>query len=192
MAAKLHFFAFIAGILKPFLVLFQTDNPMLPFMCDELSEISKPLIVLMCKKEKIDEVKTVAKTMKGNWLNNNQMEEFLIDIGAATKDVLSKTKVATEKKRKFHGECKLFVVNLLLKLQERVPIQYALVRNSSSINPNKMVLQGALISKRFVRLADQLYSLKFSCSSVADNAKFQYDQSIKKRSCQRKIQIPVV
>ena len=192
MAAKLHFFAFIAGILKPFLVLFQTDNPMLPFMCDELSEISKPLIVLMCKKEKIDEVKTVAKTMKGNWLNNNQMEEFLIDIGAATKDVLSKTKVATEKKRKFRGECKLFVVNLLLKLQERVPIQYALVRNSSSINPNKMVLQGALISKRFVRLADQLHSLKFSCSSVADNAKFQYDQSIKKRSCQRKIQIPVV
>ena len=72
----------------------------------------------MCKKEKIDEVKTVAKTMKGNWLNNNQMEEFLIDIGAATKDVLSKTKVATEKKRKFRGECKLFVVNLLLKLQE--------------------------------------------------------------------------
>ena len=150
-------------------------------MYDELSEISKHLIVLMYKKEKIDEAKT-AKTMKEDWLTskNNQMEEFLIDIGAATKDVLSKTKVATEKKRKFRGECKLFVVNLLLKLQERVPIQYALVRNSSSINPNKMVLQGALISKRFVRLADQLHSLKFSCSSVADNAKFQYDQSIKK------------
>ena len=41
MTAKLHFFAFMAGILKPFLVLFQTDKPMLPFMYDELSEISK-------------------------------------------------------------------------------------------------------------------------------------------------------
>ena len=51
------------------------------------------------------------------------MEEFLIDIGAAAKDDLSKAKVATEKKQKFRGECKLFVVNLLLKLQERVPIQ---------------------------------------------------------------------
>ena len=39
MTAKLHFFAFIAGILKPFLVLFQTDNPMLSFMYDEFSEI---------------------------------------------------------------------------------------------------------------------------------------------------------
>ena len=156
MTAKLHFFAFIAGILKPFLVLFQTDNPMLPCMCDELSEISKCLIVLMYKKGKIDEAKTVAKTMKEDWLNNknNQIEEFLTDIGAATKDVILNAKVATEKKRKFRGECKLFVVNLLLKLQERVPTQYALVRNSSWINPNKMALQGALMSKRFVRLVD--------------------------------------
>ena len=58
---------------------------------------------------------------------NSQMEEFLIDINAAAKDDLSKAKVTTEKKRKFWEDCKLFVVNLLLKLQERVPIQYALV-----------------------------------------------------------------
>ena len=51
---------------------------MLPFMYDELSEISKRLIVLMFKKEKIDEAKTVAKTMKEDWLSNknNQMKSF--------------------------------------------------------------------------------------------------------------------
>ena len=41
MAAKLHFFAFIADILKPFLVLFETDNPMSLFMYDKLSKIPK-------------------------------------------------------------------------------------------------------------------------------------------------------
>ena len=88
MTAKLHFFAFIAGILKPFLVLFQTDNPMLPLMYNELSKISKHLIVLIYKKEKIDEAKTVSKAMKEDWLKNknHQMEEFLIDIGAAVKN----------------------------------------------------------------------------------------------------------
>ena len=103
MTAKLHFFAFIATILKPFLVLFQTDNPMLPFMYNELYNVSKRLIALMYKKEKIDEAKAVSKAMKEDWLKNksNQMEEFLIDIGAAAKDDLSKAKVATEKKRKF-------------------------------------------------------------------------------------------
>ena len=144
----------------------------------------------MCKKEKNDEAKTVSKAMKENWLKkkNNQMEEFLIDIGAAAKDDLSKAKVATEKKRKSRGECKLFVVNLLLKLQERVPVQYALVRNSSLINPNNMAIQAASMSKRFVRLADLLCSLKFISSFVADNAKFQYDQFTKKQIVNEKDQ----
>ena len=41
--------------------------------------------------------------MKEEWLKNknNQMEEFLTDIGAAAKKDLSKAKVATEKKQKF-------------------------------------------------------------------------------------------
>ena len=41
------------------------------------------------------------------------MEKFLSDIRAAAKGDLSKAKVANKKKRKFRGECKLFVVNLL-------------------------------------------------------------------------------
>ena len=80
-----------------------------------------------------------------------------------------------KKKKKSCGEFKLFVVNLLLKLQERVPIQYALVRNSSSINPNNMAIQAAPMSKKSVRLADLLYSLIFISSFVAENAKFQND-----------------
>ena len=41
--------------------------------------------------------------MKEEWLTskNNQMEEFSTDIGAATKEDLSKAKVATEKKQEF-------------------------------------------------------------------------------------------
>ena len=60
MTAKLHFLL----LLLVFLVLFQNDNPVLPFMYDELSKVSKRLIVLMYKKEKIDEAKTVSKAMK--------------------------------------------------------------------------------------------------------------------------------
>ena len=155
---------------------------MIPFMYDELSDISKRLILLIYKKDKIKEVKTISKAMKEDWLNNqkNQMEEFLINIGAAAKDEVSKSNVSTEKKRKFREECKLFVVNLLLKLQERVPIQYALIRDSSSSSPINMVNQASLMSTRFDRLADLLYSLKFISSFVADNAKFQYQQFISK------------
>ena len=34
--AKLQFFAFVAGIFEPYLVMFQTDWPMLPFVFAEL------------------------------------------------------------------------------------------------------------------------------------------------------------
>ena len=46
---------------------------------------------------------------------------------------------------------------------------YALERNSSSINPNNMAIQTVLMSKRFVRLADLQLSLKFISYFVADN-----------------------
>ena len=50
------------------MVSFQTDNPMSPFMYEELSNVSKRWIALMYKKEKIDEAKTVLKAMKEDWV----------------------------------------------------------------------------------------------------------------------------
>ena len=51
-----------------------------------------------------------------------------------------------------------------------------------------MAIQAAPMSKRFVRLADLLYSLKFISSFVTDNAKFQYDQFAKKEVVNEKDQ----
>ena len=34
--AKLQFFLFVAGILQPFLKLYQTDQPMIPFMYNDI------------------------------------------------------------------------------------------------------------------------------------------------------------
>ena len=43
-----------------------------------------------------------------------------------------------------------------------------------------MAIQAAPMPKRFVSLADLLYSLKFISSFVTDNVNFQYDQFTKK------------
>ena len=180
--AKLHFFVFLAGILKPYLVLFQTDAPMLPFMYNELSQILTRLLGLIYRKEKLDEASTLPKIMKVDWPNKkeNQLDDCLIDVGAAAKNSLTKAKVAAEKKRPFRKGCNLFVLNTLLKLQERLPTKYSVMRNASSINPLNMVNDGTAMSKRFVQLANYLFSLKFVSSHVADNAKFQYDNLLKK------------
>ena len=155
---------------------------MLPFMYDELSQILTCLLGLIYRKEKLDEANTLPKIMKVDWLNKkeNQLDDCLIDVGAAEKNSLTKAKVAAEKKRQFRKECNVFVLNTLLKLQERLPTKYSVVRNASSINPLNMVNDGTAMWKRFVQLANNLFSLKFVSSHVADNAKFQYDNLLKK------------
>ena len=43
--AKLHYFSYIAGLLQAFLKLYQTDQPMLPFLFDNLKGLMKTLLV---------------------------------------------------------------------------------------------------------------------------------------------------
>ena len=54
------------------------------------------------KRDAIKEADTITRELKEKWIQdvNNQLEEDLIDLGAATKD-LAKTQVSAEKKRKF-------------------------------------------------------------------------------------------
>ena len=51
--SKLQFFAFVAGIFEPYLVVLQTDAPMLPFMFSDLEKIFNRLICLIFKQKKL-------------------------------------------------------------------------------------------------------------------------------------------
>ena len=62
--AKSNFFAFIAGMLKSFLVLFQNDQFMLSFMHHEQSKVLTWLLGLVFRKKKLDEAKKITKIKK--------------------------------------------------------------------------------------------------------------------------------
>ena len=72
--------------------------------------------------------------MSLKWLSDskNHLEDGLVDVGAATKDILDRTQVSNEKKRLFKRDCKSLVLNVLLKLQERSPLKYCVLRKSSA------------------------------------------------------------
>ena len=69
------------------------------------------------------------------WLQDskNQVEPGLVDIGAGTKAVLASAQVAAEKKRLFRYECKQIIIKIFIKLAERCPLQFSLVRVVSSL-----------------------------------------------------------
>ena len=64
MIAKFHFFPYVAGFFKSYLVSFQTDSPMVPFMSDEIEKLFQKLCRLILKLEVVDKATTPYKLIK--------------------------------------------------------------------------------------------------------------------------------
>ena len=173
---KLQFFAFLASILMPYLTLFQTTNPMVPFMLDDLEKIVNQLLRLVFKRKALETADTTLKRMKEKWLtdNSNHLENGLVDVGAATKDLIQNARVSAENVRKFKGQCKQLVLDVLLKIREKSLLRFSIIRNASSLAPINMIRQPEQCTIRFRALVDKLYSLKRITSNNADSAKNQY------------------
>ena len=83
-----------------------------------------------------------------------------------------------EQKRVFKRECKQVIIVLIQKLQERYPLKYSIVRNSSSLSPNSMVEEKKLSKMKFQGLVERLCKLKWLTTDEADDAKQQFDEFV--------------
>ena len=91
MPAKFRFFEYMASVFEAYLTLFQTDAPMIPFMYEQLKEIHD----IVFKIDSLEEA-SISKKLKASWLNKkgHQLENGLMNVGAATKLKLSAAKVS--------------------------------------------------------------------------------------------------
>ena len=169
-----------AGIFEPYLVMLQTDEPMLSFMFSKLEKIFNRLIRLIFKQEKLT-IPITERIKKKRLMNkNNHLEhDALVDIGAATKVSLKSVQLSEEKKNKFTGQCRTMVLDIFVKLAENTPLYYAVVFCASSLSPRNMIRVPQECSQIFVVLADRLVAAKKTPASVADNAKYQFDEFLK-------------
>ena len=89
-------------------------------MFTELENIYIKLPRLVFRQSCLEKTIYVANRLKKDRLENkeNHLENGLVGIGAATKLKLQKTNVKSESKRKFQGERKQFVIDVLLKINE--------------------------------------------------------------------------
>ena len=78
--AKLHFFSFVAGIFQPFLVRYQKDKLMVPFVHDDLLCLFKRVMVLVLKPDvvnlctSITALKKIDLNKKANFLKAKEIE----------------------------------------------------------------------------------------------------------------------
>ena len=62
--AKLSFFSFVAGLMQPFLLHYQTDDPMIPFLHDDFFSLLFSLLQLIVTPDILDKIKAMSELKK--------------------------------------------------------------------------------------------------------------------------------
>lgn len=121
--AKLNFFIMVAREIKPFLVLYQTDKPMLPFMCSDLTNILRSLMEKFINPSVMKNAATPVKLLQVDYADPvNHMDVTKLRVGFVTERALQehiKNNPGAEKLRlEFRQNCKVFLLKMVTKLFE--------------------------------------------------------------------------
>ncbi|XP_048580627.1 uncharacterized protein LOC116610226 [Nematostella vectensis] len=177
--AKLEFFISIARILGPFLKKFQTDQPMVPFLTQDVQTILEAILSKFVKKSVLQEATTCAKLANIDVSkSDNLLPPRKVDVGFAAKMSVHKmesTKQATPLQiLKFQNNCLEFLKQLSSKVMDRSPLKYKMARNLVSLNPIYMASNPEAATTRFSNVLQQLISHKMKSTHCCDIALQQY------------------
>ncbi|XP_066910897.1 uncharacterized protein [Clytia hemisphaerica] len=171
---KLKFFAYVAGILEPFLKMYQTDKPMIPFLYFDLKSIVLTLMKLFIKPNCVSGAKT-GMQLCGIDLENesNQINLKDIGLGFAAEEELEKLKTAdlvtATKESSFFKEVRTFLISLIKKLLTKTPLTSVVVRFASIFDPSIIISTPTdKIEKNLKKLLHHLLSLKIVTAKNSD------------------------
>ena len=176
--AKLHFFSFVAGLLQPFLKLFQGDGPMVPFLCNSIRGIYISLLELIVKAKVLENVRSYdLVTVVNN--NDNLLNTKSIHMGfAAESEIKSllQTKVVTpEQVMKMKNEAQVFIKKIINKMSERNPMSTVIARSADAFDPKVLVNEDKDKLKQKVKnLIQKLVGLKLIEFKAGDKALAEY------------------
>ncbi|XP_070390112.1 uncharacterized protein [Dermacentor albipictus] len=137
--AKLNFSLNIAMVVQPFLTVFQSDSPKTFFLAKELETVLRSLLAKFMKRSVLTEATSITKLLRidvHDTANYTSLEK--VDVGRVAEKILKSGKASTKCVFEFRGECRKFIVNMILKIMERSPIRYPLVRGLLCFDPREM------------------------------------------------------
>ena len=155
LTAKLGFFSYFAEIFKPFLTLYQTDEPMLPYLNDGLYNLLKNVFSIIIKPAILAECVTANQIMKIDLKkSSNLLDGAGINSGfvAATliKKLKRKDEITQAQLKAFYEGVKLFVTATITSLLAKIPISSKIVRNACIFNP--LIMNEANVDLLIMRL----------------------------------------
>ena len=140
--AELGFFQGISHEVEIYLTKFQTTKPMVPFIYGELYDLITKLMDRFVKPEIMNTVKTAADIFK---IDLNKQSNLLlpkdIKIYMSAKEGLKKCPISlsTKDQEKFRQQCANFLKATTLKLLERSPLKFRIIRGYSCLCPSIII-----------------------------------------------------
>ena len=116
---------------------------MLPFLAEYLYDILCTILDKFIKKSVMEKVTSIAKLAKVDVMEKeNLLHAKEVDIGFAARKLITylqkKKKVGERQILEYQNECQVFLESLTVKLLERCPLQYPVVRNIVCLDPKYM------------------------------------------------------
>lgn len=174
-SVKISFFASVASVCEPFLKQYQTTEPLAPFLYDDIEHLLRQLMKRFVKKSLLKEADSVTKLVRIDvTAKDNRCSYKDVDIGvAATKD-LATSSLSDLERMKFRMQCTEFLSATVVKLLERCPVKYGIVRAISCLVPSTIANNQTLAEKRMTDLVQTLYETNHISAVTADTAKSQF------------------
>ena len=148
LVAKVESFISIAKLVQTFLVKYQQEAPLLPFMAHDLLLMIQSLMQRFVTIEALSYCKSAAGLLSFDFSEKNLNAPQNVDIGFKAKKALSDIakNVSAKDILQFRIECREFLRAVVQKLLEKSPIKCKLVRNLKWMQPKAIVedLNGCL------------------------------------------------
>lgn len=183
--AKLAFFESLAIQFEPFLKEFQSNNPLTPFLYEDLLSLMHNIIQKFVKPEVLSKQSVTILDLKDK---NNLLSPQHVKIGYATQDVLNGLKDLTSlEKLKFNDHCRECYQTISVKLLERSPLKFLLVKGLSCLSPATILTENNVAHKRLTIVLRKLVENKQVSGSVADEVELEFQRICSKESTQEQM-----
>ena len=175
----LHLFKDVAARLNVFLVKFQTDSPMVPFLSEEIAGILKWVMRFFVLKSVLKKTDTPYKLYKLD-VNDKENIKLKTEIKLTTGGSDALKKVSTDLHQGVKDSWVRFL-KMVEKIQERSPIGYKLVRVSAVLDPHHMAtLNPETLQTMFDEIVSIMCTKKRMSDKQGDHAKEQFEQFVVK------------
>lgn len=176
LSAKLEFFSSLASDIEPFLEKFQSDEPMVPFLFEELSALLMTQISRIIKPGALEEIKSLKdlKILEKNYLSASE-----ISIGIAAKSAINKANKTSGKMKallilQFRESCKKALIKFIHKMLDKSPLNLRLTKAASCFDP-KVAANPKIAQKRMELLLTILLENNWLSSSNVDKIMRDYN-----------------